>query len=203
MPEEALALARRVKPDDTGAVGVLNQRAAALALIARWLPPAQAAPLWREIIPTVGAQQAARYALSAYEQDPVLGRELFEVARGLLPPSNDRFAYRPYRDAVTFAFYLAPAEPAQSRVLLENTWVEAASKKNSSGLFDVARAMARLDANRALEMAKAIPDDDGFLSLEARRKIAQWVEADETQRRDWPFDRWGASDTWTPGDEEW
>lgn len=60
-------------------------------------------------------------------------------------------------------------------------------------------AMAPIDINRALEMAQGLPD--GNSRYDAQRKITQYLLATDDTRRTLAFDRWCASDTWTPGEE--
>ena len=91
-------------------------------------------------------------------------------------------------------------DAAQSRLILEREWALAQEKKER--VRSVAMAMSAIDAKRADEMARQIADKD-FESSEARRKIGQYLQTSEELRRDLPFDRWSASDTWSPGDEEW
>ena len=188
-----LKLARRIS-DDGG-------RARALASVAVFQTPAVAAQLWREAITIGDIGDTPRFAARAFESDPQLGRDLFELARarGANSESYSRSGFwAPY------AFYLARADAATARLELEREWSARLASNEGQSLAPLARAMSAVDGSRALEMARQIPaGKENFWSLEARRKIGQYLVASEAQRRDWPFDRWGATDTWQPGDEEW
>jgi hypothetical protein len=103
-----------------------------------------------------------------------------------------------------FAFYLARVEPAEARLILEREWGEAKVRKvEGPSTQDIALAMSAIDGRRAWEMAKQFEGDKDYWSMEIRRKIAQYVAMGEEKRRDFPFDRWGAIDTWEPGQDEW
>ena len=137
----------------------------------------------------------------AFELDPKLGRELFALARAR-GENSDTYArggfWAPY------GFYLARADAASARLELEREWSARLASNEGQNLAPIARAMSAANGARALEMARQLPaGKDNFWSLEARRKIGQYLVATPDQRRDWPFDRWGATDTWGPGDEEW
>jgi hypothetical protein len=200
-PQEALALARRMPEARGDGDRWGGERVSALAVAARYLPAAQAAPLWREVIQDAGS--APRYAAWAYAQDPALGREMFAAARALLPDLDEKDTYDKYRNTAAFAFYLAIDNPAESRLILEQTWAHAASHKDADGMLEVARAMARLDATRAMEMTKAVPEDKYSRSLLAQASVACWVGTDDAVRSNWPFDRNDASDFWRDGGEMW
>jgi hypothetical protein len=62
-------------------------------------------------------------------------------------------------------------------------------------------AMTAIAGKRADEMARQIPEGDPDMFQDTRRKIGVYLIANEEARRDFPFDRWGASDTWEPGDD--
>lgn len=192
-PARALELVRRISDNDG--------RARALALVAPFQPPAVAASLWREAVTIGDVNATPRFAAQAFESDPKLGRELFELARvrGASANSYDRGGFwAPY------AFYLARTDAATARLELEREWSSRLASNEGQSLSPIARAMSAADGSRALEMARQIPrGKDNFWSLEVRRKIGQYLMADETQRRNWPFDRWGATDTWSPGEQEW
>ena len=192
-PERALELARRIS-DEGG-------RARALASAATFAAPETVAPLWREAVTLGDIGDTPRFAARAFERDAQLGRELFALARtrGENSESYDRGGFwAPY------AFYLARADAATARLELEREWSARLAGNEGQNLAPIAMAMSAVDGERALEMARQIPSGkDNFWSLEARRKIGQYLVATPAQRRDWPFDRWGATDTWQPGDEEW
>lgn len=189
----ALELARRISAKD--------DLARALASIAPFQSPAVAAGLWRESVTIGDASDAPRFAARAFERDAKLGRELFALVRvrGAGAQSYERGGFwAPY------AFYLARADAGAARLELEREWSSRLASNEGQNLAPIAMAMSAADGSRALEMARQIPrGKDNFWSLEARRKIGQYLVADENQRRDWPFDRWGATDTWQPGEQEW
>ncbi len=195
-PDAALALARRVKSD--------YHRAQALANAARFQTGETAAKLWREAVEGARAEQAPRFASQAWEIDPKLGAELFEIAR-LRIEGESKNEWMDDRLWPTFAFYYARVDAAGARLILEREWGQAIERKTQGQTLQAfARAMTPIDGRRAWEMARQIPvEDKNFWSLEARRKIGQYLAASEEQRRDFPFDRWGATDTWSPGDEDW
>lgn len=189
----ALELARRISDNDG--------RARALASVARFESPAVAASLWREAVTLGDISDAPRFAAQAFDKDAKLGRELFELARVRGANAN---VYSRGGFWAPYAFYLARADAAMARLELEREWRATLASNEGQSLAPVAMAMSAADGSRALEMARQIPrGKDNFWSLEARRKIGQYLVADENQRRDWPFDRWGATDTWSPGEQEW
>ena len=192
-PARGLELARRIS--DNGG------RARALASVAPFQAPDVAAGLWREAVTLGDIGDAPRFAARAFDGDAKLGRELFELARarGANSQSYSRSGFwAPY------AFYLARADAAAARLELEREWSARLAGNEGQSLSPVAMAMSAAAGARALEMARAIPaGKDNFWSLEARRKIGQYLVASAQQRRDWPFDRWGATDTWGPGQDEW
>ena len=192
-PARALELARRI--GDNGG------RARALASVAPLQAPDVAAGLWREAITIGDIGDMPRFAAAAFEKNATLGLELFELARvrGANSTTYSRGGFwAPY------AFYLARADAATARLELEREWSSRLANNEGQNLAPIAMAMSAADGSRALEMARQIPrGKDNFWSLEARRKIGQYLVADAQQRRDWPFDRWGATDTWSPGEQEW
>jgi hypothetical protein len=190
-PQKALELARRVTHE--------SHRARAIAAAARFQTGAEAAKLWREAVAEANPEDAPRFAAQVWEIDRKLGAELFQTARERVAAAmNQPYVQRNLWP--TYAFYFARVDAAQSRLILEREWVLSLEKKERSGA--IARAMSAIDATRADEMARQIADKE-FESPEARRKIGQYLQTGEELRRDLPFDRWGASDTWSPGDEEW
>ncbi|BCM93963.1 hypothetical protein IAD21_05858 [Abditibacteriota bacterium] len=195
-PQRALELARRIS-DSSG-------RARAIAIAAQFQTPDEAAKLWREAVRDVEVNQAARIAAQAWEHDPKLGAELFALARQKNEVVDPRFG----RDSAwpSYAFYFARVDPAAARLELEREWATQLLKTDGDGhgLSKIAMAMSAIDGKRALEMAHAIPKgSDNFWPLETLMKVAQYFITTPEQRRDFPFDRWGATDTWQPGDAEW
>jgi hypothetical protein len=194
-PQKALELARRVESDD--------QKARALAAAAPFQTPEIAAVLWREAMALAGAQEAPRFAFRAWQNDPKLGEELFEIAR-TKAENEMKQGWQRGNAWAPFAFYYAHVQPAQARLILEKNWGELNLKKASGQELSIARAMSVIDGRRAWEMALEIPKEDkNFWSIETRRKIGQYLVTSEKDRANFPFDRWGATDTWDVGQDEW
>lgn len=192
-PARALELARRISDKDG--------RARALASVAAFETPEIAAQLWREAVTTGDVGDAPRFAAQAFDSDAKLGVELFALARTRGASAD---VYRRGGFWAPYAFYLARADAASARLELEREWSANLASNEGQNLSPIAMAMSAADGSRALEMARQIPKGkDNFWSLEVRRKIGQYLMADKAERRDWPFDRWGATDTWSPSDEEW
>ncbi len=191
-PQRALELARRVSNE--------QHRNRALAGAARFQKGEEAAKLWREIVGSANTTDAPRFAAQAWQIDPKLGLELFDIARQKVESEMKQdFAQR--NSWPGFAFYYARVDPAAARLILEREWAKSQANQ-FAGAQRIAMAMSAVDARRADEMARQIPDKK-FESPEARRKIGQYLQTSQDLRRDLPFDRWNASDTWTPGDPEW
>jgi hypothetical protein len=148
-----------------------------------------------------GAQ--TRIAALAYEKDPALGRRFFADLKSRLARlrPDEVIDAAPVPD---FAFYYARVDPLESRLLLERAWrrqVERHAKLDVVIHWDggqYALAMAAMDVERALEMARQLRDERE--RFETQRKIAQYVLSSDEVRRTMPFYRWATSrDNWTPG----
>jgi hypothetical protein len=135
----------------------------------------------------------------AYEMDRDLGAELFAEAWKNLKLDEEKRQ----GSIAGFAFYYSRIDPAESRLTLETEFASGLQKGDDGGryfwLVPPVLAMAAVDVDRALEMARSIPERDPNARFDAMRKIAQYVLATESVRRTMPFDRWNASDTWMPG----
>lgn len=152
-------------------------------------------------------ETSARIAALAFNADPTLGVALFDAMKNslLAPPKRETDEEENGRNIAAFAFYYARVCPGESRALIEDAWSRCAqsqedNKKNREA-FPLVLAMAAADMDRGLQMAETkealgTRDPKGF---DARRKIAQYLLATPEVKRTMPFDRWGASDTWTPG----
>jgi protocatechuate 3,4-dioxygenase beta subunit len=195
-PSAALALATRVKSPE--------HRAMALALAAQVQDEATAAEVFRQAIAAGTSDYSRRgnlpqIAVMAFQKNPTLGRELFEEfkPRYTTPSTSPMDETSPS----AFAFYYAPIDPAESRLMLEREWARQLENRGGGGNnwngSDLVLAMAAIDIDRALEMAQALPSDNA--RFDTQRKIAQYVLASSEVRRTMPFNRWNASDTWTPG----
>lgn len=195
-PQQAVELANRITD---------QSRAAAWSAAAQFQTPEAAAKLWRDAVQNAEVPDAPRFAAQAWERDHKLGAEMFALARQKAQTASEaRFvSSNPWP---SYAFYFARVDPAAARLELERTWGEQLLKTGSDGasLTKIAMAMSAVDGKRALEMANAIPKgSDNFWPLHTRVKIAQYLMASPELRRDFPFARWGATDTWQPGDEDW
>lgn len=191
-PEKALALARRVRDETYGS----EIRWAALSSAAKFQTGDAAAKLWREIVGGASAASAPRYAARAWQLDPALGRELFEIAR-LKVEGEVKTGMGSHTLRAGYAFYFARENPAQARFGIEREWGEARQKfVEGEELGALALAMAVIDASRAWQMAREIAPDVFSAGFEARRKIGLYLDAEETLRRDFPFGRQGNWDEW-------
>ena len=192
-PARALALAREV--------GTASHRALALAIAAQFQEKNTAASVFREALQASGGEPATtgRIAAMAYEMDRDLGAELFAEAWKNLKLDEEKRQ----GSIAGFAFYYSRIDPAESRLMLETEFASGLQKGDDGGryswLVPPVLAMAAVDIDRALEMARSIPERDPNARFDAMRKIAQYVLATESVRRTMPFDRWNASDTWMPG----
>ncbi|BCM93018.1 hypothetical protein IAD21_04905 [Abditibacteriota bacterium] len=194
-PAKVLTLARGVEGDD--------QRAQALVRAAKFQTPTVAAPIYREAVKIGNVAQTPRIAAMVWESDPKLGQELFAVARRRTDDTmkSDRYASNLW---IPFAFYSARANPAQARLILEREWGKRSRAKTDIGtLIIIATAMAPIDARRAMELARQIPEDDSGEGLDTRRKIARYAFADEVTRQSFVLDRFGSSEDWHTGKVEW
>jgi hypothetical protein len=126
------------------------------------------------------------------EVDPALEAELFATAHDAQIAAAERTGSFDPR----FAFYYSRVDPAEARVMMEAEFSRRRSATAEEGPFVLTPpilAMAAVDVDRALQMARATA------SLDAERKIAQYVLAPDSVRRTLAFNRWCASDTWIPG----
>jgi 5-hydroxyisourate hydrolase-like protein (transthyretin family) len=200
---EALRLAQALPVDEQGGK---SNRSRAIIEAAFLLPLAEARPLWRENLPLLGPALMARYAVRISRHDQPFALEMLQAAASRLESKNLNNEMSSQSEVAAFAFYEAALIPARARYRLEKGWVDSAKENPDTYRRSAyARAMARFDALRAVEWARQLPiiNDSIQEPIETRRKIVQWLEADESTRSDVPFDRWGASDTWRFGDAEW
>jgi hypothetical protein len=190
-PQRALELAHRITD------GPFKDRA--LLSAAKFQSEAVANQLYSELVQKGDLSNAPRYAALAWATDKKLGVELFEIARQRIAVTmNDRWVRGnawPF-----FTFYYARVDAAASRLILEREWAKS-QQTNSGSMEGIAMAMTAIAGKRADEMARQIPEGDPDMFQDTRRKIGVYLIANEEARRDFPFDRWGASDTWEPGDD--
>ena len=189
----AMALARKVVGDD-------EQRGRALARAARYQSLDVAAAMLREATEKISSEDAPRVALAAYERDAKLGLELFEIARQ--KADADMKSNQKWRNSwIPFAFNYARANPAGARLILEREWAtNREAKADTEVLAAIAIAMARVDAQRATEMARVL---GGSWGVNAQIKIARYLVADDETRRGFVFEGIGARDGWDVGDLQW
>jgi hypothetical protein len=208
-PAAALALARRVTSE--------SHRSEALALAAQWQPKEEGKKLLREAFTMPGSEGEGQLMVAAIalRVDPALAQELLQSVENHLLSEDDGDRWGSDRRMSLLAalgFYLAQVAPGRSQALLEWEWARlltsSGDRNGSRNSRILAMAMVAVNAERALEMARSIPpvvkedgSEDFSARFEAQRKIAQYMVAPEAVQRTIRFDRWGASDTWTPGTE--
>jgi hypothetical protein len=211
-PAAALAMARKIKGSTRPGMPAL-----ALALAARQLKGEASAKAFREAIAAAGEEYwggdtMARIAALAYEVDPVLGEELFLATRRRLDNSNrisnttmDDENMRPSYAA--YAFYRAPIDPAESRLLLEEEWTrriasyERAQKDRTANTYSnigwqlnpLVRAMVAVDLERALEMASEAAEFEGQRN-DVRPLIIAYILTSTQARRTMPFEQYLSDD---------
>jgi len=187
-PARALAIARKA--------GEQEPNALALALAAQFQEPPVARELFSEAAEVVASEPGtvARIAAMALDKDHELGLALFEKAQAALDGDHH---------LGDFAFYYSRVAPGGCRLMLEKRFSTAIASgpggSRSSNVASLALAMAPIDVDRALAMARSIPSGGHDGHFDAQRKLAQYVLATDEVRRTMPFDRWNASDTWRPG----
>jgi hypothetical protein len=186
-PAGALALARTITEPDS--------RAEALLAAAPFQPKEAQAALLGDIAGVTDTQRMLSIAAQAYALDPAVGRALFaEVLQRIVEGQGHA--------AVEYAFYYRSVDPAASRVLLESLYAQLRQRSdahNGWSQLPYAMAMATLDFDRALEIARAIPvsiDDGRFRAV---RKLAQYLLAPPAVRATISFTDWSTSDSWHPG----
>ncbi|RYG71381.1 hypothetical protein EON80_05300 [bacterium] len=190
-PDEALKLARRVQ-DPTN-------RPQALAAAARFQTGPEAAKLWQEVVASAALQDAPCFAAWGWDFDHALGEKLFATVRQRMD-AEGRGGPRLGVMAANYAFYFARVNPAQARYLLELEWGYASQNKLSEQVLSaIAVAMSAIDGKRAAAMARLIPPGRNNESLEARRKIGQYLTMSLERRSQWRFQNWRDS-TALPGD---
>ena len=184
-------------------VSAAEVRAQALVRVAPFSPQDERAEVFREAFNAANQSGLqARIAALTFQTDPALGRELFEEVKERAPKIGDEWGYAIGARAA-IAFYISRADPVGARAMLEEEYALRREKGGGDqGLGKVARAMVAVDAERAVEIARSMPVGSDSTQAETIRKIAQYLLASDEVRATMPFDRWGASDTWTPGEDE-
>ena len=200
-PAAALKLARRVTDDQS--------RAPALALAARVQTDGSTREtLFREALteaaqrPWADSSSGASIAAMAGEVDAALGEKLLRelLQKAISEPAPENGAAYSRTSKAALAFHAARYDAGAARKLIEDEYARLrriAPQPDAYQMAPLALAMSAIDVDRALDMARALPD--GNARYDTQRKIAQYVLADEQTRRTLSFDRWNASDNWRPG----
>ena len=182
-PALALELARSI-PDETDTHR--NERAETIARAALALPLEQARPLWRDNIESIAQPGRAMSIVSQIKaRDAQLAQTLYLALKARIDQPNPNAIWEEEgqqmsgKDVETFAFYEADFDPASARFRLEQQWSNPQLRSRAA-----VRAMARLDATRALEWAQQLPAQtyEPTPDFWAQRDVAAWLAADETQR---------------------
>jgi hypothetical protein len=191
--EAALALARQITPH--------RGRDWAIALAAAHLPAAQRAAGFQEALAGAETPYAqARIAGLAYRTDVALGRRLLASVRATIKNNVSSLdSWASSSGVAELAYYLSRDDPAAARLLLEEEYSrrrESPGENQSSVLNSIALAMAAVNVDRALEIARAIPLRKSRISeprFETFRKIAQYVLLSKDERLDRSFGDWDAT----------
>lgn len=167
-PKAMLELARSLK--DT------RYKPLAMGLVAPYLEAGEKSRVLREAadvdianfnhVPT----DLAWFGYLAHDTDPKLAKQLFSEARKQLKESKELRV----SDAAWVAYYMRVMDPAESRLMLESLLGQADKANPDRGLDreSIARAMAALDFNRAVEIAREIPESQAVDRSWALRKVA-------------------------------
>ncbi len=184
-PALALKLAQNVKVVPNR--GNDDARSRALIEAAFGQTPVLATEIWRAQVPQLDPIQATRIAARIAQTDQPLARELYQEARARLEKQgpNEMSRYSgDYTQGADFAFYEAQFEPARARYRLEKAWPVALRQTGYAYQFNkYVLAMARLNPQRALEMAREIPDDKEHSSFNARYALARALAGEKDQWR--------------------
>ena len=184
-PDVALELARSI-PAETNTGD--NKRAEAIVQAALFLPIEQARPLWHDNIESIApTSRALSYVSQIKSRDAALARTFYRALKDRMDQANanaDQDGANSWRntdaDNVTFAFYEADFDPASARFRLEKQWSNPQTRTR-----EAVRAMAKLDATRALEWAAQLPANryNSNPDFWAKRDVARWLDADENERQ--------------------
>jgi hypothetical protein len=194
-----------------------SQRALGIALAAQGHDAAAAAPLFREAMQAVregnwnSSLSMTRIAAMAALKDAALGEELFKQAR---EQSSKPSPYIDEDDArqsyAAYAFYHAPFDPAESRLLIETEWARLSARvaqskdKPNDGnsymltqrMMQLATAMVAVDPDRALEMLKApLGNADAHWQRQSGlRRIVKYVISPQATQRTMSIEGYGEGD---------
>lgn len=176
-PEGARSIAERVKdrryaPVALQAAAKFQSKEIALKMLRE--ASSAGASDWNDAV-----EHMARSAAAAWVLDPGVGEELFTAARQKLAEDRERD-----RHIAAFAYHRSWADPAEARLMIEAQLAALArGGKDGWRVFDLARAMVRVDVDRAIEIARSMPEK-GEYRWDVLRKIAQYLLASEAQRDD-------------------
>ena len=200
-PEEALELARQTKPP------LLRSTAIMVAAEYQRDPVRRGHILQTAVTVTLPDHPLllARIAARLYPLDHQAGRALFADAWRLIIGNNARDEMRTSDWASSniagFAYYYRVVDPLESRMWLE---AEYGRLRNFDGgqptaLLPVVLAMAALDYDEAGLISRqqsTFADRDTLFDI--RRKLCQYLLADDAVRNDIDFERWCQADSWVP-----
>jgi hypothetical protein len=179
-------------------------RPATLAMAAEFGPAAQRIALLQEAAGEAGQgpwmQSITRSRLAALmsELEPKSSRDMFALARTQMESGKEHDGRR--HGVTDYAFYVSTLDPAEARVLLETEWTHAQqamqveAKQDQAtrdfspwNLSQIAIAMAAVDVERAVEMARSIPPPTGesrvHSGARALSEIAAYALLAEPERR--------------------
>lgn len=182
-PAAALALARRVQGS--------YHKPQALVQAALFQEPAAMRELLQEAAAAALAHQArvaelARIAVLTSAEFPELGREMTERALQLYREDSTRadleLVSGRENDVRNLAIALSLYDRMAARELLELTWIRLQRDTNQERTTGyekqrIAQAMAYVDFERAVQMARSIPEDKygQHYRREAIKQLARWV----------------------------
>jgi|GEM_PF-5255234 len=189
-PQSALEIARRVT--------VPRYKPQVLASAALF----QEAGSRRELLQEAGqlalghqspALELSKIAILAHPHDSELSRELarqaLQLYRGRESKVTTMPVYRQEDELSTLALAVALDDPLTGRELLEEGWLQTA-RPSKEGYFsdsirrNIALAMANLDFERAIQMARELKENEYGHSYKADtiRQLARWVLTDPEKR---------------------
>ena len=199
-PAGALEIARKVKDD--------RFRPLTLALAARYQEKDLALELFQAASGAARSNQnyasadMAWIAAMVSELDTKTGLDLFASARQQLEADNKQQERNRSSHIADFAAYYSHVDPAQSWLMLETELARCSRGPTSSGSRapeNIAAAMATMDVERALEIAREIPESDVRAKSWAMVKIARYALAPDDLKRRMRELHWTRSSAWIYG----
>lgn len=209
----AILVVEVLAPDDPAGMEALarripleNERAVALAAVARHLPADRAATLREEAMalvskPGLGLQNAQAAARIAEAFPPGSGRrhacalalDALGAPTDYQPAGAPSLAPSNVETMAHAAFLLAPTEPEAAAALLEdalNCLRKPRTRLEAQCMQEVARAFCALDPVRAVEVARAIPETYPDARFTACQQIAEHLLASPEARASVRFREW-------------